>query len=109
MASSSRRSFSASAAMPMNSLPRWLISITDMPLPRQSVISSPARARTSAGSIAGPALKLKMRDILVDGGWGCFRGRHLGVAVGLTVAVAAVSPVAIAAVAVAEVALLDAL
>ena len=47
----------------MNSLPRWLISITDMPLPRQSSISSPARARTSAGSIAGPALKLKMRDI----------------------------------------------
>ena len=45
----------------MNSLPRWLISITPMPLPRQSSISSPARASTSAGSMAGPALKLKIR------------------------------------------------
>src|SRR5690606_1487148 len=49
--------------MAMNSLPRWLISMTDMPVPCQSRSSSAARASTSAGSIAGPALKLKMRDI----------------------------------------------
>src|SRR5581483_4890219 len=47
--------------MVMNSLPRWLISITDMPLPRQSSISSCARASTCSGSIAGPALKLYTR------------------------------------------------
>src|SRR5512139_3031800 len=47
----------------MNSLPRWLISITDMPLPRQSSISSRACTRTSSGSTAGPALKLYTRDI----------------------------------------------
>src|SRR3970282_38874 len=58
----SRRSRSASAAMPMNSLPRWLISITDMPLPCQSSTSSPARASTSAGSMAGTALALAQSD-----------------------------------------------
>src|SRR5688572_13207458 len=52
--------------MPMNSLPRWLISITHMPEPCQSSISSPARARTSSGSTAGPALKLKMRAMSVQ-------------------------------------------
>ena len=51
----------------MNSLPRWLISITHMPVPCQSSISSPARASTSSGSTAGPALKLKIRDI--SGSW----------------------------------------
>ena len=45
----------------MNSLPRWLISITDMPLPCQSSISAAAVRRTSSGSTAGPALKLKIR------------------------------------------------
>ncbi|MBL8252890.1 MAG: DUF262 domain-containing protein, partial [Candidatus Competibacter sp.] len=39
-ASSSRRSASACSAMATNSLPRWLISITDMPEPRQSSISA---------------------------------------------------------------------
>src|SRR2546427_5604065 len=52
----------------MNSLPRWLISITDIPLPRQSSISSPARESTSAGSMAGPALKLKILDISAPSG-----------------------------------------
>src|SRR5262249_40933341 len=47
--------------MPMNSLPRWLISITDMPEPCQSSISSAACSSTSSGSTAGPALKLKPR------------------------------------------------
>src|SRR5258706_5665402 len=51
----------------MNSLPRWLISITHMPLPRQSSISSPARARTSSGRTAGPALKLKILAMSVNG------------------------------------------
>src|SRR5438132_394245 len=45
----------------MNSLPRWLISITDMPDPCQSSISEAACASTSSGSTAGPALKLKIR------------------------------------------------
>src|SRR5437763_7492620 len=47
--------------MPMNSLPRWLISITDMPLPCQSSISAAAVRRTDSGRTAGPGLKLKMR------------------------------------------------
>jgi len=45
----------------MNSLPRWLISITDMPLPCQSSISPAAMRSTSSGRTAGPALKLKIR------------------------------------------------
>ena len=47
----------------MNSLPRWLISITDMPEPCQSSISSAAWRSTGSGSVAGPALKLKTRVI----------------------------------------------
>src|SRR5437660_5984833 len=47
--------------MLMNSLPRWLISITDMPLPCQSSISAAACCRTTSGSTAGPALKLTTR------------------------------------------------
>src|SRR5690349_3721087 len=47
----------------MNSLPRWLISITDMPLPCQSSISAAAVRRTGSGSTAGPALKLKIRIV----------------------------------------------
>src|SRR5213592_1869076 len=45
----------------MNSLPRWLISITDMPDPCQSSISEAAFSSTSSGRTAGPALKLKTR------------------------------------------------
>src|SRR3989442_793318 len=45
----------------MNSLPRWLISITDSPAPCQSSISAAACASTSSGSTAGPALKLNTR------------------------------------------------
>src|ERR1043165_5771472 len=91
----------------MNSLPRWLISITPMPEPCQSSISSPARDRTSAGSIAGPALKLKIRDISrsVDGGGRPPRGWRR---VGRRLAVIAVPAVASIAVCVAQVALLDA-
>src|SRR5687767_13792364 len=44
----------------MNSGPRWLISMTDMPLPCQSSISSAACCSTSLGSTAGPAEKLKI-------------------------------------------------
>ena len=47
----------------MYSLPRCDISITDMPLPCQSSISSRACARTSCGNTAGPALKLKIRPM----------------------------------------------
>src|SRR2546423_12276287 len=45
----------------MNSLPRWLISITDIPEPCQSSISSAACRSTDSGRAAGPALKLKTR------------------------------------------------
>ena len=58
MSSSARTSASAFAAMAMNSLPRWLISMTDMPLPRQSGNSARACCKTSSGNTAGPALKL---------------------------------------------------
>ena len=37
----------------MNALPRWLISITDMPLPCQSSSSACMRSSTACGSIAG--------------------------------------------------------
>ncbi|MCY1368376.1 hypothetical protein D9M69_553530 [compost metagenome] len=57
-ASSSRRSDSAASMMDLNSLPRWLISITLMPLPCQSSISAAACCSTSAGMAAGPAEKL---------------------------------------------------
>jgi len=49
----------ADSPIDMNSSPRWLISITDMPLPCQSSISAAARSSTSRGNTAGPALKLK--------------------------------------------------
>src|SRR5579859_7382902 len=45
----------------MNALLRWLTSMTDMPLPCQSSSSSRACCRTSRGSVAGPAAKLKTR------------------------------------------------
>src|SRR6478672_5084622 len=61
MARSLRRSASASAAMATNSLPRWLISITDMPALCQLTSSHFAFSRTSTGIVAGPAPKLKMR------------------------------------------------
>src|SRR5215467_197955 len=61
MASSSRRSASASWATAMNALLRWETSMTDMPLDFQSVISAWACWRTSSGSVAGPAAKLNTR------------------------------------------------
>src|SRR2546423_4018017 len=47
--------------MATNSLPRWLISITDMPASCQLTSSHLARSSTSTGIAAGPAPKLKMR------------------------------------------------
>src|SRR5215471_11499929 len=44
-----------------NSGERWLISITDMPEPRQSSSSSRMRSRTESGKALGPALKLWTR------------------------------------------------
>jgi len=58
MASSVRMSASAWVQMAPNSLPRWLISITLMPLPCQSSISEAARCSTASGMAAGPAEKL---------------------------------------------------
>ena len=50
----------------MNSGPRWLISITDMPEPCQSSISSAAWRNTGSGRVAGPGLKLKTRVMRVS-------------------------------------------
>src|SRR5689334_2594534 len=61
MAASLRRSASASPAIETNSLPRWLISITDMPASCQLTSSHLAFSSTSTGIVAGPAPKLKMR------------------------------------------------
>src|ERR671913_895862 len=61
MPASLRRSASASAAIATNSLPRWLISITDMPASCQLTSSHLAFSSTSTGIVAGPAPKLKMR------------------------------------------------
>src|SRR6185295_12547796 len=61
MPASLRRSASACAAIETNSLPRWLISITDMPASCQLTSSHLARSSTSTGIAAGPAPKLKMR------------------------------------------------
>src|SRR5207237_1270363 len=47
--------------MATNSLPRWLISITDMPASCQLTSSHLAFSSTSTGIVAGPAPKLKMR------------------------------------------------
>src|SRR5690349_2847665 len=67
MASSSRRSASASWATAMNALLRWETSMTDMPLDFQSVISAWAWVSTSSGSVAGPAAKLNTRIVLSSG------------------------------------------
>src|SRR5471032_567002 len=48
--------------MRMNSAPRWLISITDIPASCQLTSSHFAFSRTSTGMVAGPAPKLKMRE-----------------------------------------------
>src|SRR5580692_10550120 len=61
MPSSSRSEASSSAATPWKALLRWETSITDMPLPRQSVSSDLACSRTSRGRVAGPAAKLNTR------------------------------------------------
>src|SRR3954471_5496817 len=61
MLASLRRSASAAAAMATNSLPRWLISITDIPASCQLTSSHFAFSSTSTGMVAGPAPKLKMR------------------------------------------------
>src|SRR5689334_291766 len=61
MPRSLRRSASASAAIATNSLPRWLISMTDMPAVCQLTSSHLAFSSTSTGIVAGPAPKLKMR------------------------------------------------
>src|SRR5215469_4362107 len=61
MARRLRSPCSAAAFMLSYSGERWLISMTDIPLPCQSSSSSRARSRTGRGRAAGPALKLKMR------------------------------------------------
>src|SRR6478752_5899296 len=100
MLASLRRSASASAAIAMNSLPRWLISITDSPASCQLTSSHLAFSRTSTGIVAGPAPKLKMRAAGLT--WSaaaiavCLaRAAAVAVSVGMTVAVLAILVVAV--------------
>src|SRR5262245_4873910 len=100
MAASSRRLASASAAMATNSLPRWLISITDMPASCQLTSSHFAFSSTSTGIAAGPAPKLKTRAAALM--W-------CGSVAVRAVAVAAVPVAAVAVFAIVVVAIEDAL
>src|SRR3954453_10480425 len=116
MLASLRRSASASAAICTNSLPRWLISITDMPAWCQLTSSHLAFSSTSTGIVAGPAPKLKMRAA----GWSLGAGIAIGFCLagavgkvvrlrfgaGVPVAVGAAMAVSIAAIAVAVLAVL---
>src|SRR5215208_575101 len=61
MPSSSRRSASAVWITASNSFERWLISITDIPVPLKSINSACAFSSTSSGRTPGPGLKLKTR------------------------------------------------
>src|SRR6516225_9163177 len=61
MSRSSRSSASASCATAVKALPRWLTSMTEVPLPCQSSSSSRTCSSTSTGSVAGPAAKLNTR------------------------------------------------
>src|SRR5712692_7109006 len=45
---------------------RWLISITDMPTPGSASRSLCASSKTGSGMIAGPALKLKIRSVMMS-------------------------------------------
>src|SRR5215831_4589663 len=94
MAASLRRSASASAAMATNSLPRWLISITDMPASCQLTSSHLAFSSTSTGMVAGPAPKLKMRAAGLTGDAAVARSIAVPVAVRFAMAVAV--PVSVA-------------
>src|SRR3954469_12410995 len=90
MLASLRRSASASAAMRVNSLPRWLISITDMPASCQLTSSHLAFSRTSTGMVAGPAPKLKIRAAawtLGAAAIGIALARAVGKVVGLCIGV----------------------
>jgi hypothetical protein len=50
--------------MGLKSFERWLISMTDWPLPFASHISAAAFSRTARGSIEGPGEKLNTRFII---------------------------------------------
>src|SRR3954468_20999684 len=49
-----------------NAFDRWLISRIDMPTPGSDSRSRCASSRTSSGSTAGPAEKLKIRAVVVE-------------------------------------------
>src|SRR6266700_3528322 len=46
------------------SFERWLISITDIPIPGSATICARASSKTGTGNTAGPALKLKIRSVI---------------------------------------------
>src|SRR4249919_3939434 len=85
MPASLRRSASACAAIATKSLPRWLISITDMPASCQLTSSHLAFSSTSTGIAAGPEPKLKMREAGLMCGAVAIAVRAVGVAVGVAV------------------------
>src|SRR5436190_4347585 len=58
---------------------RWLISITDMPTPGSDNISSRACSKTGTGITAGPALKLKIRSVMIFI-WSAAARRRFGLA-----------------------------
>src|SRR3954468_18179937 len=81
--------------MATNSLPRWLISITDMPASCQLTSSHFAFSSTSTGMVAGPAPKLKMRAA----GLMCAAGvaiRRVPIPVAVSVAVAVLGRLVVA-------------
>src|SRR5947207_14445095 len=65
MPSSSRRPASAPWMISSKVFERWLISITDIPTPGSANICAPASSKTGRGMIAGPALKLKIRSVII--------------------------------------------
>src|SRR5690348_10353409 len=82
----------------MNSRPRWLISITDMPASCQLTSSHFAFSSTSTGMVAGPAPKLKMRAVGLVGeaaAMGVVRARRRIVRLRARAAVAARMAVAV--------------
>src|SRR5512143_488731 len=64
MPASSRQACSASTMIRSKTLPRWLSSMTPMPLPATFQRSCCACLRTGSGSTPGPAPRLKMRSFI---------------------------------------------
>src|SRR5258706_15837326 len=64
MLSRLRRSEAAPSINASNSFERWLISMTDIPVPLKSSNSACACSSTSRGRVPGPGLKLNTRFVM---------------------------------------------